>query len=70
MQEIIEENESWTSQFGLDTPELLQCSDHAFLIIVPWVQCHAWQHGPRAHVVTVTMTHVLLSLMSVYLDLT
>ena len=34
MQEIIEENESCTSQFGLDTPELLQCSDHAFLIIV------------------------------------
>ena len=68
MQEIIEENESSTSQYWLASHEVLECSDHAFLIIVSLGAMP--MHGLSVHIVTVTMTHVLLSLMSVYLDLT
>ena len=67
MQEIIEE--SRISQYWLASHEVLEYSeDHAFLIIVSLGAMP--MHGLSVHIVTVTMTHVLLSLMSVYLDLT
>ena len=57
-----------TSQYWLTSHEVLECSDHAFLIMVSLGAMA--MHGLSVHIVTVTMTHVLLSLMSVYLDLT
>ena len=68
MQEIIEENES----SGPHNMGWIALKSHSAVIMLSWLLypgCNA-MHGPRAHVVTVTMTHVLLSLMSVYLDLT